>query len=48
MWRWKLHTGSEVEAIRMQWNRGGSKEGIAEHVGWRAFTIGASLAASGE
>ena len=48
MWKWKLHTGSEVEAMRMRWNRSGSKEEIVEHVGRRAYTIGASLVASGE
>jgi len=39
--------GSEVEAMRTWWNRGGSEEEIVERVGRRAYTIGASLAASG-
>jgi len=48
VWRWKLHTGNEVEAMRMRWNGGGSEEGIVERAGRRAYTIGASLVASGE
>jgi len=48
VWRWKLHMGNEVEAMRMRWNRGGSEEGIVERAGRRAYTIGASLVASGE
>jgi len=48
VWKWKLHTGSEVEAMRMRWNGSGSKEEIVEHMGWRAYTIGASLVASRE
>ena len=26
VWRWKLHTGSEVEAMQTRWNGGGSEE----------------------
>jgi len=48
MWRWKLHTGSEVEAMRTRWNGSGSKEEIVERAGQRAYTIGVSLVASGE
>jgi len=48
VWRWKLHTGSEVEAMQTRWNGGGSEEEMVEHAGQRAYTIGASLVASGE
>ena len=48
MWKWKLHTGSEVEAMRTQWNGSGSEEEIVERAGRRAYTIGASLVVSGE
>jgi len=48
MWKWKLHTGGEVEAMRMWWNGSGSEEEIVEHVGQRVYTIGASLVVSGE
>jgi len=40
--------GSEVEAMRTRWNGGGGEEGIVERAGQRAYTIGASPAASGE
>jgi len=29
VWRWKLHTGSEVEAMRTRWNGGGSEEELS-------------------
>jgi len=48
VWKWKLHMGSEVEAMRMRWNRSGSEEEIAEHVGQRVYTIRASLVVSRE
>ena len=48
VWKWELHTGSEVEAMRMQWNGSGSEEEIVERAGQRVYTIGASLVASGE
>jgi len=48
VWKWELHTGSEVEAMRTRWNGSGSEEEIVERAGRRAYTIGASLVASGE
>ena len=48
VWRWELHTGSEVEAMQTWWNRGGSKEGIVECAGRMVYTIGVSLVASRE
>ena len=49
MWKWRLHTGSEVEAIRVRWNRSGSEEEIVERAGRRrVYTIGISLVARGE
>ena len=33
VWKWELHTGSEVEAMRMWWNGSGSEEEIVERVG---------------
>jgi len=47
VWKWELHTGSEVEAMRTRWNGGGSEEEIVERAGRRVYTIGTSLAASG-
>ena len=38
MWKWKLHTGSEVEAMRTQWNRSGSEEEIVECAGQRVIS----------
>jgi len=35
VWKWKLHTGSEVEAMRTRWYGSGGEEGIAERVGRR-------------
>ena len=48
MWKWKLHTGSEVEAMRMRWYGGGSEEELVECAGWRrVYTIGISPVACG-
>jgi len=49
VWKWELHTGSEVEAMRTRWYGSGSEEGIVERTGRRrVYTIGASLVACGE
>ena len=43
VWKWRLHTGGEVEAMQVQWNRSGSKEEIVECAGQRqVYTIGIS------
>ena len=48
MWKWKLHTGSEVEAMRTRWYGGGSEEELVERAGQRwVYTIGISPAACG-
>ena len=49
VWKWRLHTGGEVEAMRVQWNGSGSEEEIVEHAGQRrVYTIGISPVARGE
>ena len=49
VWKWRLHTGSEVEAMQVQWYRSGSEEELVEHTGQRwVYTIGISLVACGE
>ena len=49
VWKWKLHMGSEVEAMRTQWYGSGGEEGIVECAGQRrVYTIRASLVVSGE
>jgi len=49
VWKWRLHTGGEVEAMRVRWNGSGSEEEIVERAGRRrVYTIGTSPAAHGE
>jgi len=49
VWKWRLHTGGEVEAMRVQWYGSGSKEEIVERTGRRRIhTIGISPVARGE
>jgi len=48
VWKWKLHTGSEVEAMRTRWYGGGSEEELVECAGRRrVYTIGISPAVCG-
>jgi len=49
VWKWELHTGNAVEAMRVQWYGGGSKVALVERAKWRrVYTIGISPVACGE
>jgi len=49
MCKWNLHRGGEVEAMRTQWYRSGSKEELVECTGQRrVYTTGISPAACGD
>ena len=49
VWKWELHMGDEVEAMRVWWYGRWSEAGLVECAEWKqAYTIGASLVASGE
>jgi len=49
VWKWRLHTGGEVEAMQVWWNGSGSKEEIVECAGRRrVYTIGISPVVHGE
>ena len=49
VWKWKLHTGGEVEAMQVQWYGSGSEAVLVEHVKQRqVYTVGISLVACGE